>query len=44
MFERDFDSDILTHDELLAEIGLDAHTIRKIRAEADGEVGEFIRV
>ena len=34
MLDRDFDPDILTNDELLAEIGLDSHTIRRIRTEA----------
>ena len=34
MYENDFDPDNLTGDELLAEIGLDAYTIRKLRAEA----------
>ena len=43
MYENDYDPDNLSGDELLAEIGLDAHTIRKLRAEADGEV-EFCSV
>ena len=34
MYENDFDPDNLTGDELLAEIGLDAYTIRKLRSEA----------
>ena len=34
MYENDFDPDNLTSDELLAEIGLDAYTIRKLRSEA----------
>ena len=32
MYENDFDPDNLTGDELLAEIGLDAYTIRKLRS------------
>ena len=43
MYENDFDIDVPTADELLAELGLDAYTIRKIHAEADGEV-EFCSV
>ncbi len=38
MYENDCDIDELSGEELLAEIGLDAYTIRKLRAEADGEV------
>ena len=34
MNENDYDIDNLTHDELLAEIGLDSYTIRKLRSEA----------
>ena len=34
MYENDYDIDNLTGDELLAEIGLDAYTIRKLRGEA----------
>ena len=34
MYENDYDVDNLTHDELLAEIGLDRYTIRKLRSEA----------
>ena len=34
MYENDYDIDNLTHDELLAEIGLDSYTIRKLRSEA----------
>ena len=37
MYENDFDVDVSTPDELLAELGLDAYTIRKIRDEAGGE-------
>ena len=43
MYENDFDVDVSTTDELLAELGLDAYTIRKLRAEADGEV-EFCSI
>ena len=43
MYENDCEVDDLSCDELLAEIGLDAHTIRKLRAEADGEV-EFCSI
>ena len=43
MYENDYDVEMFTHDELLAEIGLDAYTIRKLRDEA--AVGEeFSRV
>ena len=41
MYENDFDVDVPTPDELLAELGLDAYTIRKIRAETDYEAEEF---
>ena len=34
MYENDYDIDNLTHDELLAEIGLDSYTIRRLRSEA----------
>ena len=48
MYENDFDPDNLTGDELLAELGLDRYTIRKLRAEAlPTEAGggeEFSRV
>ncbi len=48
MYENDYDIDNLTHDELLAEIGLDSYTIRRLRAEAtnpEAAVGEeFSRV
>ena len=43
MYENDFDPDNLTGDELLAEIGLDRYTIRKLRSEAlhpEAAVGE----
>ncbi len=43
MYENDYDIEMFTSDELLAEIGLDAYTIRKLRNEADGEV-EFCSV
>ena len=43
MFENDYDVDVPTADELLAEIGLDAYTIRVIRDEAKGEAEEFRR-
>ena len=42
MYQNDYDLDVPTPDELLAELGLDAYTIRKIRAEAQGEAEEFI--
>ena len=42
MYENDYD--VPTVDELLAELGLDSYTIRKIRDEADGEVREFSSV
>ena len=41
MYENDYDIEMFTSDELLAEIGLDAYTIRKLRTEADGEGEEF---
>ena len=34
MNENDYDVDNMTHDELLAEIGLDSYTIRRLRSEA----------
>ena len=34
MYENDYDIETFTSDELLAEIGLDAYTIRKLRSEA----------
>ena len=43
MYKNDFDIDVPTADELLAEIGLDAYTIRVIRDETKGEE-EFCRV
>ena len=43
MYENDYDVDVPTADELLAELGLDTYTIRKLRAEADGEREEFRR-
>ena len=42
MYENAYDVDVPTADELLAELGLDAYTIRKIRDEAQGEAEEFI--
>ena len=42
MYENDYDVDVPTADELLAELGLDAYTIRKIRDEAQGEAEELI--
>ena len=43
MYENDYEVDVPTPDELLAELGLDAYTIRVIRAEAQGEAEEFRR-
>ena len=43
MYENDFDVDVPTADELLAELGLDAYTIRKIRDEVQDEAEEFRR-
>ena len=44
MLDFELDLDVPTGDELLAEIGLDSHTIRRIRTEAAqadaGEEGE----
>ena len=34
MLDQDLELDVPTGDELLAEIGLDSHTIRRFRAEA----------
>ena len=33
MYENDYDVDNMTHDELLAEIGLDSYTIRRLKSE-----------
>ena len=44
MYENDYDVDVPTADELLAELGLDAYTIRKIRAEVDCEAEEFCSI
>ena len=41
MLDCDLDLDIPTGDELLAEIGLDARTIRRIRTEAGEEEALF---
>ncbi|MCY4382233.1 MAG: hypothetical protein OXE44_03695 [Nitrospinae bacterium] len=43
MYENDCDIEMFTSDELLAELGLDAYTIRVIRDEAKGEAEEFRR-
>ena len=37
MLDYDLELDVTTTDELLAEIGLDARTIRRIRTEAGEE-------
>ena len=37
MLDPDLELDVTTTDELLAEIGLDARTIRRIRTEAGDE-------
>ena len=37
MLDCDLDLDVTTTDELLAEIGLDSRTIRRIRTEAGEE-------
>ena len=37
MLYQDLELDVTTSDELLAEIGLDAYTIRRIRTEAGEE-------
>ena len=34
MYENDYDIEMFTSDELLAEIGLDSYTIRRLRGEA----------
>ncbi len=44
MYENDYDVDVPTAGELLAELGLDAYTIRKLRDEARGEAEEFFSV
>ncbi len=44
MYENDYDVDVPTPDELLAELGLGAYAIRVIRTEAKGEAEEFIGV
>ena len=41
MLDCDLDLDTPTGDELLSEIGLDAHTIRRIRTEAGEEEEAF---
>ena len=42
MYENDCDVDVPTADELLAELGLDPYTIRRIRIEAQGEAEDLI--
>ena len=46
MLDCDLELDVLTNEELLAEIGVDSHTIRRIRTEAAcadaGEEGEAL--
>ncbi len=46
MLDQDLELNVPTGDELLAEIGLDSHTIRMIRTEAAcadaGEEGEAL--
>ena len=42
MYENDYDVDVPTPDELLAELGLDAYAIRVIRAEAKEELEELM--
>ncbi len=44
MYENDYDFEMFTPDELLAEIGLGAYAIRVIRTEAKEEIEEFICV
>ena len=44
MYENDYDVDVPTADELLAELGLDAYTIRVIRTEAKEESEDLTRV
>ena len=41
MLDQDLDLDVTTSDELLAEIGLDPYTIRRIRTEAGEEEALF---
>ena len=41
MLDPDLELDISTDDELLAEIGLDARTIRRLRTEAGEEEALF---
>ena len=42
MLDCDLELDVTTTDELLAEIGLDARTIRRIRTEAGEEESLFM--
>ena len=44
MYENDYDVDVPTADELLAELGLGAYAIRVIRIEAKEEAEEFCSV
>ena len=45
MIDLDLDLELPTGDELLAEIGLDSYTIRRIRAEAaQADAGEEERL
>ena len=44
MYENDYDVDVPTADELLAELGLGAYAIRVIRTEAKEESEEFCSV
>ncbi len=44
MYENDYDVDVPTADELLAELGLDAYAIRVIRTEAKEELEDLIGV
>ena len=44
MYENDFDIEMFTPDELLAELGLDAYTICVIRTEAKEELEDLIGV
>ena len=41
MLDCDLELDVTTSDELLAEIGLDAYTIRRIRTETGEEEALF---
>ena len=41
MYENDYDVDVPTADELLAELGLGAYTIRIIRNEAKEELEDL---